>query len=81
MLTYAARYHIHHSHRNPNRANTILDKLPAETLSLILDKLSNDTPSINAARRVCREFEKAAWPAFATSFNHRIFHPTVDSGA
>ncbi len=79
FLAFAASNATTDRPAQPTMRRTILDMLPAETLSLILVKLSHDTLSINAAREVCRKFEKAAWPAFAKSFNHRIFHPTADS--
>ena len=49
--------------------------LPAETLTRICDQLTA-AEHISTARLICSEFEKAAWPSFARSFNHRLFHPT-----
>lgn len=59
-------------------SRSIQEVLAPETLSYIFEKLE-DTADVESVREVCPAFEQAAWPAFAKSFNERVFHPTEDS--
>jgi len=52
----------------------ILQKLPAELLSAIFDLLAPTSADVHAVRLACRAFESAAWPAFARTFDHKVFH-------
>lgn len=53
--------------------------MPSEVLVLIFGKLEDDVETLRTLRLTCSTFERAAWPAYASSFGDRIFHLTTAS--